>query len=173
MKVERSARISKCIWFAFYLCFSAELFADYSDTIELAHYSDLACGKRIRNSKVQLINLQELLNDKLKAVAKVNDVVPDHGIESPIPLLLEKAHVDGRVRRGALLRNAVRESAARGCDLVIVLDIEIVEKVMFRPQLMELKLPVSYVLVLFGSQVRNSARDPQQSFAGPDLVSDR
>lgn len=105
-----------------------------------------------------LIDLRESLDNKIEAVATVARRSPEHGLESPVPLLIETAHVDGEVRRSELLRNAVRESALRGCDLVIVLDIESVEKVMFRPQLMEQKLPVSYILVLFGSQVRNSAR---------------
>jgi hypothetical protein len=172
MKTNGSVRMSKFVWFSFCLCFSAGISADYSDFVELSQYSDLACGNRIRNSAVQLINLQELINDKNKAVAKVYEEAPGHGLESPIPILMEKVHVDGKVRHGALLRDAVRESASRGCDLVIVLDIEIVKKVMFRPQLMELKLPVSYVLALFGSQIRNSARDKQQGVAVPNLASD-
>ena len=173
MKTKRSSSISKCVWFSFCLCLSTETFSDYSDLVELSQYSDLACGERIRNGAVQLINLQELLNHKVIAVAKVHDDAPDHGLASPIPLLIEKAHVDGKVRRGELLRDAVRESASRGCDLVIVLDIEVVEKVMYRPQLMELKLPVSYILVLFGSQIKNSARDNLHSFEPPDLQPDR
>ena len=46
----------------------------------------------------------------------------------------------------------MREGAARGCALAILLDIEIIEKVMYRPELMDLKLDVSYVQVLFGSE---------------------
>ena len=46
----------------------------------------------------------------------------------------------------------------QGCDLLIILDVDVLEKVMIRPPYMDLKLPVSYVLVLFGSQVKNSAR---------------
>jgi len=164
---------SKCIWISFCLCFWADTFADYSDHVELSQHSDLACGEKIRSRDVKLINLRELLNDKARAVAKVFEEAPDHGLESSIPILIEKAHVDGKVRRETLFRDAVRESATRGCDLVIVLDVEIVEKVMFRPQLMELKLPVSYVLALFGSQTRNSARHNQNALATPDLTSDR
>ena len=173
MKTKRRSSISKGAWFSICLCLSAETSSDYSDLVELSQYSDLACGERIRNNAVQLINLHELLNDKATALAKVHDDAPDHGLASPIPLLIEKAHVEGNVRRGALLRDAVRESASRGCDLVIVLDIEIVEKVMYRPQLMELKLPVSYILVLFGSQIKNSAHDNQHSFEPHDLEPDR
>ena len=135
----------------------APLTADYSSQVELLEYSTLSCGKRIRNKQVLLIDLQALLNDKKAAVSWVNKTAPNHGIESPIPILMEEVHLSGKVRRKALLRDAVRASASRGCDLVIVLDIEFVEKVMFRPLSMDLKLPVSYVLMLFGSQVRNSA----------------
>lgn len=171
--MKRSSSTRKGFWFSICLCLSAETSSDYSDFVELSRYSDLACGKRIRNGAVQLIDLQELLNDKVTAVAKVYDDAPDHGLESPIPLLIEKAHVDGEVRRGELLSDAVRESASRGCDLVIVLDIEVVEKVMYRPELMELKLPVSYILVLFGSQIENAARGDQHRFETPDLQPDR
>ena len=101
----------------------------------------------------------------------MHEKVPNHGLESPVPLLIEKAHVEGKVRRSALMRDAVREAASRGCDLVIVLDIQITEKVMFRPLLMELKLPVSYVLVLLGSQVRNSARASEQALNVPRVRS--
>lgn len=52
------------------------------------------------------------------------------------------------------LRGLVHDKA-----LAIILDIEIIEKVMFRPLVMDLKLDVSYVLVLFGSQVKNSAQE--------------
>lgn len=137
---------------------SSPILGDCGERFEFEKKSDLACGKRIRNSSVLLIDLHASLDDRIKAVATVHEKVPNHGLESPIPLLLEIAHTDGKVQSSALLREAIREAASRGCDLVIVLDFETVEKVLFRPQLMELKLPVSYVLVLLGSQVRNSAR---------------
>lgn len=132
--------------------------ADYSDLVELLQYSNLSCGDRISNNSVQLVDLQDLLLDKKKAIARVNEMFPEHGLETPVPLLIEKAHVERRANRLQMLRFAVREAASRGCDLVILLDYQQVEKIMFRPQLMELKLKVSYVLVLFGSQVKNSAR---------------
>lgn len=134
------------------------LASDYRFEVQLLQDSDLACGIKIDSDEVTVMDIQPLLHDKSEAVSRVHEHVPDHGLESPIPVLIEKAHLDGGTRRSALLRNAVRESAARGCDLLIVLDVAVYEKVMFRPQLMELKLPVSYVLVLFGSQVKNSAR---------------
>jgi len=48
-----------------------------------------------------------------------------HRLESPIPVLIEKAHLNGGTNRTTLLRNAVRESATHGCDLLIVLDIAV------------------------------------------------
>lgn len=87
----------------------------------------------------------------------VNQRFPDHGLESPVPTLIEQVHWSGRITRGSVLRNAVRESAFRGCDLLVILDVDVLEKVMIRPPYMDLILPVSYVLVLFGSQVKNSA----------------
>jgi len=137
---------------------SSQALGDYSELVELAQNSDLACGNKVRKSDVLLIDLEAKLEDKAEAVAIVHKEVPEHGLQSPVPLLIEKAHTNGKmIRRSALLRDAVREAASRGCDLVIVLDVDVFEKLMFRPQLMELKLPVSYVLVLMGSQVRNSA----------------
>jgi hypothetical protein len=98
-----------------------------------------------------------MLNDKSVAVSEVYAHFPDHGLESPIPVLIEKVHLDGGTKHRELLGNAVRESAYRGCDLLIVLDIAIEEKIMYRPPLLDLKLPVSYVLVLFGSKIKDSA----------------
>lgn len=132
--------------------------ASYSELVELSQYSNLRCGRSLSNNAVELVELQDMLHDKKTAVELIQRQFPDHGLESPIPLLIEKAHVEKRPRISLLLRDAVREAAFRGCDLAIVLDIGIVDKVMFRPQLMELKLEVSYILVLFGSQVKNSAR---------------
>jgi hypothetical protein len=132
--------------------------SDYRFDVLLLRESDLTCGIKIDNNEVSVINVQPLLHDKREAVSHIYAQVPDLGLESPVPVLIEKAHLDGEPRRSALIRNAVRESAARGCDLLIVLDIAILDKLMFRPELMELKLPVSYVLVLFGSQIINSAR---------------
>lgn len=134
------------------------LASDYQFEVQLLQDTDLACGLKVHSDDVAVVDIQPLLNDKSEAVSQVHEHVPDHGLESPIPVLIEKAHLDGGTHRSALLRNAVRESAARGCDLLIVLDVAVQEKIMYRPQLMELKLPVSYVLVLFGSQVKNSAK---------------
>ena len=134
------------------------LASDYRFEVQLLRESDLACGIKINNNEVAVVDIQPLLHDKTEAVSHVHAHVPDHGLESPVPVLIEKAHLDGGTSRSALIRNAVRESAARGCDLLVVLDIAVHDKLMFRPQLMELKLPVSYVLVLFGSQVKNSAK---------------
>jgi len=131
--------------------------SDYRFEVQLHKHSDLACGIRISSNEVKVIDIQPLLHNKIEAISNVHSHVPDHGLESPIPVLIEKAHLDGGTNRTALLRNAVRESASRGCDLLIVLDVAVHEKLMYRPQLMELKLPVSYVLVLFGSQIINSA----------------
>ena len=142
----------------FLLLLTANVGADFSDSVVLLQYSNLKCGARVSNNVVKLIDLQGLVHDKMKAVSQVEWQVPDHGLESPVPLLMEKAHVERKPRRKALLRDVIREAASRGCDLAIVLDIEVVDKVMFRPELMDLKLKVGYVLVLFGSQVKNSAR---------------
>ena len=132
--------------------------SDYRFEVELLQDSDLVCGIRLGNNEVEVVNVQPLLNSKHEAVNHVHLHFPDQGIESPIPVLIEKAHLDGQANRNAVLRDAVRESAFRGCDLLIVLDFAVYDKVMFRPSQMDLKLPVSYVLVLFGSQVKNSAQ---------------
>jgi len=132
--------------------------ADYRFEVELLSDSDIACGIRVSSNEVKVIDIQPLLHNKIEAVTDVHAHVPDHGLESPIPVLIEKAHLDGGPKQNELLRNAVRESASRGCDLLIVLDVAVHQKLMLRPQMMDLKLPVSYVLVLFGSQVKNSAR---------------
>ena len=131
---------------------------DYEFEVQLQKDSDIACGIRVSNNEVKVIDIQPLLHNKIEAVSNVHAHVPDHGLESPIPVLIEKALLDGRPNRSAMIRNAVRDSASRGCDLLIVLDVAVLEKLMFRPRSMDLKLPVSYVLVLFGSQVKNSAR---------------
>jgi hypothetical protein len=131
---------------------------DYRFDVQLLQDSDLACGIGISSKEVKVIDIQPLLHNKIEAVSNVHAHVPDHGLESPIPVLIEKAHLDGRTNRSALLRNAVRESASLGCDLLIVLDVAVLEKLMLRPQSIDLKLPVSYVLVVFGSQVKNSAK---------------
>ena len=138
----------------------AQLLGDYSSDVVLSQNSDLACGAGISSKAVMQIDLQSSLNDKTEAVAMVNRLVSDHGLESPVPTLIEQVYWDGRRRItcNSILRSAVRESASRGCDLVIILDMDVLEKVMIRPPYMDLKLPVSYVLVLFGSQVKNSAR---------------
>ena len=136
----------------------AQLLGDYSTDVVLSQYSDLSCGVRIRSKAVMQIDLQTSLNDKREAVAMVNRRIPDHGLESPVPTLIEQVYWSGRITRNSMLQNAVRESAFRGCDLLIILDVDVLEKVMIRPPYMDLKLPVSYVLVLFGSQVKNSAR---------------
>lgn len=136
----------------------ADASADYSDLVGFAQDSDLSCGNRLSTNAVQLIELQNLFKDKSQAVEYVYQQAPLHGLESPIPLLIERAHIETKASRKMLLRDVMREAASRGCDLAIVLDIEVVEKTMFRPQLMELKLDVSYLLVLFGSQVKNSVR---------------
>lgn len=133
------------------------LSADYSADVELAQYSNISCGDRLRSASVKQIDLQASLNDKTEAVFIVNEQAPDYGLESPVPVLIEQVHWDGRASREDLLQNAIRESAFRGCDLLIILDMDVLEKVMIRPPYMDLKLPVSYVLVLFGSQVKNSA----------------
>ena len=157
MNAIGNRRVGQVSCLSFCLLLSAPvLSADSGASAVLAQYSDLACGERVRTDSVRLIDLRDLVNDKTRAVEYVWHLVPDHGIESPIPLLIEKPHVERKVRREALLRDTMREGAARGCDLAILLDIEIIEKVMYRPELMDLKLDVSYVLVLFGSQVRNS-----------------
>ena len=136
----------------------AQLLADYSADVVLSQNSNLSCGDRLSSKAVKQIDLQASLNNKTEAVFTVYERVPDHGLESPVPVLVERVHWSGRVTRKALLRNAVRESAMRGCDLLIILDVDVRKKVMIRPPYMNLKLPVSYVLVLFGSQVKNSAR---------------
>jgi hypothetical protein len=137
---------------------SFQLAADYRFDVVLLKDSDLSCGIRISNDKVKVVDIQPLLKDKIEAIRNVHEHVPDHGLESPIPVLIEMVHMEGKRRRSTWLMNAIRESAARGCDLLIVLDVETYEKAMMRPDVMDLKLPVSYVLVLFGSQVKNSAR---------------
>jgi len=158
MNVNCRESTKRCLAFQFlsWLLW-AQLSADYSSEVELLEFSNLKCGERVNADVVRLIDLQAMLNDKSKAVAMVNELAPEHGIESPVPILIEKTHLNGKVRKGSVFRNAIRESAFRGCDLLIVLDYQVFEKTMFRPDLMELKLPVSYILVLFGSQKRNSA----------------
>jgi len=159
MDKSRQVRVKLGILFSFLSLWPLTHEAsDYRFEVELLKDSNIACGIRMSSNEVKVIDIQPLLHNKLEAVSNVHAHVPDHGLESPIPVLIEKAHLDGGTKRSALLRNAVRESAYRGCDLLIVLDVAVHEKLMFRPQLMELKLPVSYVLVLFGSQVKNSAR---------------
>ena len=113
---------------------------DYRFDVQLLKDSDLACGIRISSNEVKVVDIQPLLHNKIEAVSNVHAHVPDHGLESPIPVLIEKAHLDGGTKRSALLRNAVRESAYRGCDLLIVLDVAVEEKLMFRPQLMDLSV---------------------------------
>jgi len=151
-----------CVFCIFFLS-TASLLADSGTSAVLAQNSDLSCGSRVPTDSVKVIDLRGLVHDETNAVSSVFDQVPDHGLQSPTPLLIEKAHVERRVRQKELLRDAVRETvgeaATRGCDLAILLDFEIIEKVMFRPQVMDLKLDVSYVLVLFGSQVKNSAQE--------------
>lgn len=152
-------RVMRCFLFLALSISSSLLFAsDYRFEVQLLRESDLACGIKVNNNEVAVVDIQPLLHDETEAVSRVHSHVPDHGLESPVPVLIEKAHLDGGPSRSDLIRNAVRESAARGCDLLIILDISVHDKIMFRPQLMELKLPVSYVLVLFGSQEKNSAK---------------
>ena len=131
---------------------------DYRFEVQLLKNSDLTCGIRVSSNEVEVIDIQPLLHNKIKAISNVHAHVPDHGLESPVPTLIEQVHWSGRITRNSVLRNAVRESAFRGCDLLIILDLDVLEKAMIRPPYMDLKLPVSYVLVLFGSQVKNSAR---------------
>lgn len=141
---------------------TAGVLADSKPSAILAQHSDLSCGPRISFDSVKVIDIRDLVKDKTRAVSYLSEKAPNHGLESPTPLILEKAHVEKRVRPQHLFRDAVqesiREAAVRGCDLAILLDLEIIEKVMYRPRVMDLKLDVSYVLVLFGSQVKNSAR---------------
>jgi len=136
----------------------AQTSADYSADVTLSQYSDLSCGGGVNSKAVMLVDLQASLHDKTAAVSMVNERFPNHGLESPVPVLVEQVHWSGRVTRKTLLRNAAREAASRGCDLLIILDVDVRKKLMIRPPYMDLKLPVSYVLVLFGSQIRNSAR---------------
>lgn len=132
--------------------------ADYRPDVELSQNSKVHCGERVRNDRVKVVDIQPLLEDKWEAVAAVTKLFPEHGLESQVPIIVERVHWSGRVTRKALIRDAVRESAMRGCDLLIILDLELLEKIVIRPPSMDLKLPVSRVLILFGSQVKNSAR---------------
>jgi len=136
----------------------APIYADYRTDITLSQHSNLSCGAKINRKAVMQVDLQALLSDRTTAVSRVNERFPDHGLESPVPVLIEHVHWSRRVTRNALVHNAAREAAFRGCDLLIILDIDVHQKILNRPPLMDLKLPVSYVLVLFGSQIRNSAR---------------
>lgn len=143
---------------AFVFLLPAQISADYSTDVTLLEYSELSCGGKINRKAVMLVDLQALLNDKTAAVSKVNERFPDHDLESPVPVIAEQVHWNGGATRKSLLQNAAREAASRGCDLLIILDVDVLEKIMIRPPYMDLKLPVSYVLLLFGSQIRNSAR---------------
>ena len=149
-------RLGPSLYIGLLLAVSQTVLADYRSDVELSQYSDVVCGDRISNDAVMTIDIQPLIQDKDEAVATVRKQLPEHGLESPVPVLVEQVHWRGRVTRSALLRDAVRESASRGCNLVIILDMDVREKVMIRPGYMDLKLPVSYVLVLLGTQAKRS-----------------
>lgn len=149
-------RLGPLLYIGLLLSVSHTVLADYRSDVELSQYSEVVCGERISNDAVMMIEIQSLLEDKDEAVAAVRNQVPEHGLESPVPVLVEEVHWHGRVTRKALLRSAVRESALRGCNLLIILDMDVREKAMIRAGYMDLKLPVSYVLVLLGTQVKKT-----------------
>jgi len=149
-------RLGPLLYIGLLLSVSQSVLADYRSDVELSQYSEVVCGERISNDAVMMIEMQSLLEDKDEAAATVRKQVPEHGLESPVPVLVEQVHWRGRVTRKALLRNAIRESAMRGCNLLIVLDMDVREKAVIRPGYMDLKLPVSYVLVLLGTQVKKT-----------------
>ena len=61
--------------------------ASYSELVELSQYSNLRCGRSLSNNAVELVELQDMLHDKKTAVELIQRQFPDHGLESPIPLL--------------------------------------------------------------------------------------
>lgn len=124
--------------------------ADPRSDVQLLEQGDSLCGASVRTDDVALVDLEPLLQRKDEAVDLVHDRYPLHRLTTEHPWLIEKPLFNGRERRQQLVRNAMREAAARGCTLLLVLDVKTYDRSLTQPGLVGLKIPIAYTLVLFG-----------------------
>jgi hypothetical protein len=141
---------------------SSNVSADARSEVQLLKGRDVICGERIKTKDVLMINLSHLLEEKDEAVDLVHERVPKHSLVTPYPVLIEKLLISGPVRSIVLIMNTINEAASRGCNLLLVLDIKIYNKQLVNPGQIGLNFPVSYSLVLLGSQSGSTVHIKQE-----------
>jgi hypothetical protein len=138
------------------LCVSSSAWAESESGFKLIEDVVVSCGDEIKAEEVMVVDLEAVEFDDSGITEYINTKVGTHELATGDPLLIEKIFYDGSKRRQFMVSYSRHEAAARGCNLLIVLSMDIVNKRWEDPRApiryAKRWLTLGYALVFFGSR---------------------
>ena len=88
---------------------------------------EVSCGEKIKADEVLVLDLEPYAQQQGSAAEFVQRQVEEYQLITPTPVLIPKILKDERGRRKAMFKESQHEAATRGCNLVLVQAVEIVD----------------------------------------------
>ena len=118
--------------------------------------SGLFCGPAIKPGQVLVVDNEGREYEAGELKARLDDEVGSYTLASNEPILVPKHYTDGKTRRQFMVRDTRQAIAGTGCDLLVILGIEFVDKQWEDPNAVRLgvkrQVTVGYALVLAGTR---------------------
>lgn len=118
--------ILKVLTLVFFFSLSAFSWAENQTDVQLLDDLEVSCGEKIKADEVLVLDLEPYAQQQGSAAEFVQRQVEEYQLVTPTPVLIPKILSDERDRRTAMLKQSRYEAAARGCNLVLVQAVEIV-----------------------------------------------
>lgn len=117
--------------------------------------SGIDCGAAIPSKEVLLIDVEGQLTDEKALDQRLKSEVGGYTLVSSQPILIPKLFEDGKTRRQFMVNSAARAVADIGCNLVVLLGVEFVDKQWENPASARVGtkrwVTMGYALVLVGT----------------------
>ena len=118
--------------------------------------SGLSCGPAIKSGQVLVVDNEDREYEAGELKARLDREVGAYSLASNEPILVPKHYIDGKTRRAFMVRDARQAIAGAGCNLLVILGIEFVDKQWEDPNAVRLgvkrRVTVGYALVLAGTR---------------------
>lgn len=90
--------------------------------------SNIACGATYQSDEVLVVDVEDrnIAGEELRE--EIEGLSGPYKLASDEPILIPKFFTDGKTRRQLMVRHAQEAVAERGCNLLVVLGVEFVEK---------------------------------------------
>jgi len=120
--------------------------------------SNLSCGAAIHSDQVLVIDNEGRKYDDSGLENRLELEAGAYSLASSEPILIPKFYTDGKTRQQYMVRDAQKAVADIGCDLLVILGIEFVEKQWEDPSAARIGtkrwITMGYALVLIGTRDR-------------------